>query len=80
MSLLGSLTQVGVARLALSQAINSMADGMTNMVSQIRTAVEAVRVLLAGVRQVQDVRAQRVVACECLSIGCEIGGVLARRR
>jgi PAS domain S-box-containing protein len=29
--------------LALSQAVNSMADGMTNMVSQIRTAVEAVR-------------------------------------
>ena len=29
--------------LALSQAINSMADGMTNIVSQIRTAVEAVR-------------------------------------
>jgi methyl-accepting chemotaxis protein len=29
--------------LALSQAINSMADGMTSMVAQIRTAVEAVR-------------------------------------
>ena len=29
--------------LALSQAINSMADGMTNIVSQIRGAVEAVR-------------------------------------
>jgi methyl-accepting chemotaxis protein len=29
--------------LALSQAVNSMADGMTNMVAQIRTAVEAVR-------------------------------------
>ena len=29
--------------LALSQAINSMADGMTNIVSQIRVAVEAVR-------------------------------------
>jgi PAS domain S-box-containing protein len=29
--------------LALSQAINSMADGMTSIVSQIRTAVEAVR-------------------------------------
>ncbi len=29
--------------LALSQAINSMADGMTHIVSQIRTAVEAVR-------------------------------------
>ena len=29
--------------LALSQAINAMADGMTNIVSQIRVAVEAVR-------------------------------------
>ena len=29
--------------LALSQAINSMADGMTSMVAQIRNAVEAVR-------------------------------------
>jgi methyl-accepting chemotaxis protein len=29
--------------LALSQAINSMADGMTSIVAQIRTAVEAVR-------------------------------------
>jgi methyl-accepting chemotaxis protein len=29
--------------LSLSQAINSMADGMTGIVSQIRTAVEAVR-------------------------------------
>ena len=29
--------------LALSQAINSMVDGMTNIVSQIRVAVEAVR-------------------------------------
>ena len=29
--------------LALSQAINSMADGMTGIVTQIRTAVEAVR-------------------------------------
>ena len=29
--------------LALSQAINSMADGMASIVSQIRTAVEAVR-------------------------------------
>jgi PAS domain S-box-containing protein len=29
--------------LALSQAINSMADGMANIVAQIRTAVEAVR-------------------------------------